>query len=179
MKIIKTIAMLILLNSCNGQNKNNEKIDKMENNKISEYNIFKEGEMNINYSDFINNNSKKIESEIKRFGYKEPSRDIFIDKIKYFFNWDISKYSNVVVLQNGLQPEIVVQDNKLIYVEGEEKEIDGETLWNYNEFIFNDSRNAFTWLKLRRPDLLIELVKTYGFDKDNEVLNFVFFKNRF
>lgn len=182
MKIIKTIAMLILLNSCNGQNKNNEKIDKMENNKISEYNIFKEGEVNTNYSDFINNNKEKIKSEIKRFGYKEPSRDIFIDKIKYFYNWDISNYTNVVVLQNSLQPEIVVQDKKLIFVEGEESEIDGEVLWNYNEFIFNNKKNALSWLKLRRPDLLVELVKIYGFDKDNEVLKFVFqkidFKNK-
>lgn len=182
MKIIKTVAMLILLNSCNGQNKNNEKIDKMENNKISEYNIFKEGEMNTNYSDFINKNNKKIESEIKKFGYKEPSRDIFIDKIKYFYNWDVSNYTNVVVLQNSLQPEIVVQDKKLIFVEGEENEIDGEVLWNYNEFIFNNKKNALSWLKLRRPDLLVELVKIYGFDKDNEVLKFVFqkidFKNK-
>lgn len=149
MKIIKTVAMLILLNSCNGQNKNNEKIDKMENNKISEYNIFKEGEMNTNYSDFINKNNKKIESEIKKFGYKEPSRDIFIDKIKYFYNWDVSNYTNVVVLQNSLQPEIVVQDKKLIFVEGEENEIDGEVLWNYNEFIFNNKKKRFVLVEIK------------------------------
>ncbi len=183
MKLIKTLAILILLNSCNGQNKKKQSMDNVNNEvKTSVNNKFHEGEMNIDYDDFIKKNITKIESEINRFGYKKPNQKLFIEKIFYFFNWDINKYSNVIALQNSLQPEIVIKDSNLIFVEGEANEIDGETLYNYNEFIFNNNKNAFMWLKVKRPDLLIGLVKVYGYDKDDEVLKFVFkkidFKNK-
>ena len=188
MKILTLLAILYLLTSCNGQNnkekKNQEKtIEQTATGKNSPYNVFHEGEMKIDFVDFINTNKDKIQAELNKKGYKKPSETVFESKIKMFYNWDIKEYSNVSALQQSMLSEIAVKDLGIVFVEGSDTEIEADLLYNYNQFIFYNERVALTWLKAKRPDLLHLLVKSYGFTKDDEILKFVFdivnFKNSF
>ncbi|POR24209.1 hypothetical protein BWK58_08340 [Flavobacterium columnare] len=163
--------------SCKDNNNNNDMVEKDNNQKI-EYrnNTFKDGEMQVNFEEFINKNASLIEEKIIKRGFIKPNLKFFIERIKVVYGWDIEKYRNVIVLQKDLMPEIVIKDKCLIYVEGENEEIEGELLFHYNQFIINNNSVSFNWLKNHRPDLLISLVKNFDYIGDDEVLEFVFKK---
>lgn len=188
MKILNLLAILFLLTSCNGQNnkeknKQEKTMEQTATGKNSPYNVFHEGEMNIDFVDFINTNKEKIQAELNKKGYKKPSETVFESKIKAFYNWDIKEYSNIIALQQSMLSEIAVKDLGIVFVEGSNTEIEADLLYNYNQFIFYNDKAALTWIKAKRPDLLQLLVKSYGFTKDDEILKFVFdkvnFKNSF
>ena len=147
MKILNLLAILFLLTSCNGQNnkeKNNKEktIEQTATGKNSPYNVFHEGEMNIDFVDFINTNKEKIQAELNKKGYKKPSETVFESKIKAFYNWDIKEYSNIIALQQSMLSEIAVKDLGIVFVEGSNTEIEADLLYNYNQFIFyNDKFN--------------------------------------
>lgn len=184
MKALQLIALLFLLTSCNGQSKNEPKTQKQNmatastgNN--SPYNIFQEGEMKRDFVEFINNNRGKIETALSSKGYKKPSSEMFREKVLYFYNWDVNNYSNVIVMQPDLMPEIAIKDLGIVFVEGNSEEVDANLLYHYNQFIFNNDKASLTWLKAKQPELLASLVKNYGFTKNDEVLKAVFEKTRF
>ncbi|MFK7050394.1 Bacterial SH3 domain protein [Flavobacterium columnare] len=178
MQIIKFLPLLIILNSCNNQTKKENQMESSQNKEkiTSPYNQFSEGEMQINYDTFIKDNIDKITTEINNKGYKIPDKELFNEKTKFFYNIDIENYTNVIALQKSLISEVIIQDKKIIYIEGEQEEFDGNLLYNYNNFIIYDNKISFEWLKNNRSDLLSTLVKTYGFDKNDDVLKFVFNK---
>ena len=154
------------------------------NREIAPYNVYKDGELEVNYDEVISKNKNQIKKQFQKYNYQYPSLSLFIEKIKYYYTFDINKYKNTtVVLDQSLSPVIAVKDLPALYVDNLLGEVDGLTLLNYNQFIFYDSKTALIWLKKERPDLIIDLVKTFGFDKDDNILKFVFsnidFKNKF
>lgn len=188
MKALPLTAILFLLMSCNGQSKS-ETETKKENitttitGKNSAYNVFQEGEMKRDFAALINKNKQKIETALASTNYKKPSAEVFREKLIYFFNWDVKDYSNIITMQADLLPEIAVKDLGIVFIEGDIDEIDAHLLYHYNQFIFADDKASLTWLKAKQPELLVRLVKNYGFTKNDDVLQFVFqkvnFKNSF
>ncbi|WP_129747320.1 SH3 domain-containing protein [Flavobacterium anhuiense] len=174
-----SISLIILSASCNGQHEKNKKMNRQTNEKISSFNIFNDGGMNINFEKFITDNKERIRSEVNKYGYKVPDTNTFYDKIKFYYNWDIKDYTNIIVLENDMFP-VVIKDYNLIYVENSDgEEIDGQLISNYNKFIFYDDNPALAWLKLRHPYLLDDLVSVYGFTENNDILKFVFSRTNF
>lgn len=184
--IFLTLTILFFFYSCKGQkNKIYNKNTMITNNReIAPYNVYKDGELEVNYDEVISKNKNQIKKQFQKYNYQYPSLSLFIEKIKYYYTFDINKYKNTtVVLDQSLSPVIAVKDLPALYVDNLLGEVDGLTLLNYNQFIFYDSKTALIWLKKERPDLIIDLVKTFGFDKDDNILKFVFsnidFKNKF
>jgi hypothetical protein len=175
-----SISLIILSASCNGQHEKNQKMNRQIKEKISSFNIFNDGGMNINFEKFIIDNKERIRSEVNKYGYKVPATTTFYDKIKFYYNWDIKDYTNVIVLENDMFPVVVIKDYNLIYIENADgKEIDGQLISYYNKFIFYDDKPSLTWLKLRHPYLLDDLVFVYGFTENNDILKFVFSRSNF
>lgn len=172
----KTLILLIitaLFLSCNSQTKNsNTAITSLK----PPYNQFKEGEVEVNFGAFMADKKEKIKTSIANFNYQYPSDNDFNTKVKQFFNLDISTFdSDVVVLQHSLMPEIALKDLKLVYVDYDSViPINGALLFNYNNYLFYNSKTSFEWLKSRQPYLLKELVISYGYIKDEDLLDFVF-----
>lgn len=187
MKLI-LIPILLCMFYCNNKQDNsmkreiekNKKLNNKTDKKVSPFNTFNDGGMNINFEDFINENKIKIKTEINKYNYKIPENNIFEEKIKFYFNWDIQDYTNVIVLENSMFPVIVVKDYNLIYLEDDNgEEINGQLISNYNKLIFYDDKASLTWLKFQYPYLLDSLVKTYGFSKNDDILKFVFNRTNF
>lgn len=183
---ITLIIISCTLVSCKGQKdqNNNKSTMNMNNKENAPYNIYKDGELEINYDKLIIKNKEQIENEFNKFNYQYPSLNLFIEKIKYYYGVNIDKYKeNIVVLDQSLSPVIAIKNLPALYVEDIKGDIDGLTLLHYNQFIFCDNKSSLEWLKKERPDLIIELVKTFGFDKNNTILKYAFsntnFRNKF
>lgn len=186
MKYIFLTLTIFFFYSCKGQkdkidNKNTMNTNNREN---APYNVYKDGKLEVNYDEVITKNKNQIKKEFQKYNYQYPSLSLFIEKIKYYYSFDINKYEDTtVVLDQSLSPVIAIKDLPALYIDNLEGEVGGLTLLNYNQFIFYDSKTALLWLKKERPDLIIDLVKTFGFDKDDNILKFVFgnvdFKNKF
>ncbi len=174
---MKNTALLILITaffvSCNSQTKNN---NTMNTGLKPPYNTFKEGEVQVNFEVIMADKKEKIKTAVDPFKYKYPNETAFNTKIEQVFNLDISAYStDIIVLQHSLMPEIAIKDLKLVYVDYDSViPINGELLFNYNDYLFYTTKTSFEWLKRRQPYLLKELVISYGYIKDQDLLKFVF-----
>lgn len=172
---MKKIAILLMITaflvSCNPQTKNTKSKGLKP-----PYNEFKEGEVALNFEALTTDKKEELKTSMDSFDYKYPSETDFNTIVKQIFNLDISVYNhNIIVLQHSLMPEIAIKDLKLVYVEYDSDiSINGEFLFNYNNYLFYNSKTSFDWLRNRQPSILKELVISYGYIKDEDLLDFVF-----
>ena len=174
---MKKTLLLILITafflSCNSQTKDSENAITSLN---PPYNEFKEGEVEVNFQELMADKKDEIKTSVDHFKYNYPSETVFNTKVEEFFNLDLSAYdTDIIALRHSLMPEIAIKSLKLIYVDYDsDNPINGELLFNYNEYLFYHTKSSFEWLKKRHSYLLKELVTAYGYSKDQDLLEFVF-----
>jgi len=177
-KYILVILSIVLFTNCNSQTKENTVMKK---NLTPPFNQINEGELNINFDTLMASEVGKIKTAIDLYNYNYPDPTLFKNKIKDYFNFDLDAYgNNIVVLQYSLTPEIAIKELNVIYVEYDGAiEINGELLYNYNNYLMYNDSSSFKWLKQNQPYLLKQLITSYGYTKDKDVLKFVFHSTDF
>ncbi len=138
----------------------------------------------------INNEGKefnkmdKYKEVLVNNGFIFPSKKLFIEKNNYFFNLiDVNVDKDIELIPKGsLQdettffPVAICENEKFIYWDQDEEWSD-LSFYNLNNYIFYNDRNAFNYLKLHESNgYLIYLVQLFGFEKDKELLEYIFNK---
>ncbi len=116
---------------------------------------------------------------LDNYKFKFPDSTKFSQRIKKVYGWDIQSYLNpVIVLRRNMFPEIAIKTDRFILFQTPDSdkkfEIEDENLFYYNQYIFNNDRSAFNLLKIKDPYLLKDLVISYGYSEDKELVKFVF-----
>ncbi len=174
-KILSILIINLMLFSCNGQN--NKEIN--NNMKQAPYNISEEGEgLKFNYDSLSSKLIEHGKKSLKNMNFKFPSNQVFHEKIKEIYNWDINEYSNKnIALNNSMFPYIAIKDEN--YILFQDSDIDSEflvdqiDLYHYNNYIFNDNRASYNILRAKNSILLKDLVVLFGYNKDIELTKYV------
>ena len=137
--------------------------------KIEDYTIFKDGEVNINFRRYIQRMMPQIDAELEKYNYKKPSEEHYKQVIKYFINKDLLP-QNIVVLNDDLKPFIAIQDKGIIYKEGDEVDVDGLMLFHFNQYLFHKDLKSLEWLKDNYADLLGSFIIFFDVYRDKTLL---------
>ena len=145
--------------------------------KIEDYTIFKDGEVNINFRKYIQEIMPQIVAELEKYNYKKPTEEHYKKVIHSFINKDLLP-QNIVVLNDVLNPYIAIQDKGIIYIEdGNEAKMVGLLLFHFNQYLFYKDLKSLEWLKDNYEDILSDFVVTFGVYRDKTLLKWYLDEN--
>lgn len=188
MKIVLTYSIItsFFITSCNGQDEKKEnkqtKFSQMDSLKNAPYNISDEGDgIKFNYDTLSPKYITLATKSLKDKTFKFPDNTNFENTIKEVFEFDIAQYKNkIVVIKPSKFPNIAVKEYNFILLEDPEYDdtegINSDLLFFYNNYLFNNDRDSYNYLKLNQPILLKDLVISFGYNKDKELVRFAFEK---
>ena len=176
-KCIVIVFSLILLIGCN----NKKKISGID--KIVNQEVYKTNANQITEPE----NMEDFEKILKNNGFKFPADELFSKKLKEFFGVDIKDYLGKEFIELKIKkeyteasesfPEALI-DKKFIYWYLDQG-WDELAFVNMNKYIFYDDKAAYTYLKANSGNgYLINLVQYYGYDKDSQLIDYLFKKNK-
>ena len=137
--------------------------------KIEDYTIFKDGEVYINFREYIQRMMPQIAAELEKYSYKKPTEEHYKQVIHSFINKELLP-QNIVVLNDALSPFIAIQDKGLIYTDGYEAKIDGLMLFHFNQYLFYKDLKSLEWLKDNYEEMLSIFVVIFGIYRDKTLL---------
>ncbi|WP_395076282.1 SH3 domain-containing protein [Flavobacterium sp.] len=134
-----------------------------------------------------NEDMNKYEQILKNNGFKFPNDELYNNKIKEVFGLDIKDYAGKdfveIKIKKQLEqesdnfPEAIVNKKFIFWYPDEGW--DDLAFVNLNKYIFYNDQAAFTYLKANDGNgYLIYLVQYFGYDKDIQLLNYLFKKNK-
>ena len=183
-KTVAIITLSIIFISCKEKieekNKNSQNIEKMNDLKNAPYNISELGDgLKYNYDTLSLEYINKVKTSLINRNFKFLEKQKFQEKILEVFNFNIDDYeNNIIVLRPAIFTEIVIKDQKFILVEDPETDdsenINSDLEYHYNSYILYNDKISFNWLKFNEKELLKDLVVEYGYNKDKELLKFIF-----
>lgn len=188
MKIVLTYSIItsFFITSCNGQDEKIEnkqtKFSQMDSLKNAPYNISEEGDgIKFNYDTLSPKYIILATKSLKDKNFKFPNKTNFENTIKEVFEFDIAQYKNkIVVIKPSKFPNIAIKEDNFILIEDPEYDdiegINSDLLFFYNNYLFNNDRNSYNYLKLNQSILLKDLVISFGYNKDKELVRFAFEK---
>ncbi len=183
-KSIVIITLLIISISCKEKleedKKNIKKIENMDNLNNAPYNTSELGDgLKYNYDtlslDYIN----KVKTSLTNRNFKFLDKEQFREKILEVFNFNIDDYkNNIIVLRPAMFTEIAIKNQNFILIEDSETDdresINSDLEYYYNSYVFHNDKISFNWLKFNEKEVLNNLVIEYGYNKDKELVKFVF-----
>ena len=164
------LATTLFITSCNGQ-------DSL---KTAPYNISKEGDgITFNYDTLSVEYIALANKSLIDRSYKFTTDKTFETRIKDIFEFDITQYKNkIVVLKPSMFPNIAIKEKNFVLIEDPDfdskEKINTDLLFYYNNYLFNNDRVAYNYLKLNQSILLKDLVRLFGYNKDKELVKFAF-----
>ena len=123
---------------------------------------------------FKNGNTvERAKQEKAMDGRRFVKQDYFWNRLIYVPNYNyIVTYPtiNMAVNIKGLPDETVDESNRKTIKHGKLYfNFNDSIFFNENNFIFHDSKAAFSWLKKNDTEFLIYLLRDYGYDKNEEI----------
>ena len=144
--------------------------------KIEDYTIFKDGEVYINFREYIQRMMPQIAAELEKYSYKKPTEEHYKQVIHSFINKELLP-QNIVVLNDALSPFIAIQDKGIIYTDGYEAKIDGLMLFHFNQYLFYKDLKSLEWLKDNYEEMLSIFVVIFGIYRDKTLLKWYLDEN--
>ncbi|WP_175549588.1 SH3 domain-containing protein [Chryseobacterium polytrichastri] len=144
------------------------------------YNIVNEGDgKKFNYDSLSTHIITQGLKSLQQFNYKFPEKEVFNSRIKDVFSIDVTKYKNdIVALRISDFPEIAIKNQNYILIQDSDSDnefyINQNILYYYNKYIFNKDNLSLNLLKMQAPYLIKDLVVHYGYNKDKDLMKFVF-----
>lgn len=172
------LLILIVLSSCKGQidNKNNKKMEDQ-----------------LLYS--FDTNQMSFLVDIYDYSYeklekcrKNVSKQTFQEKVKEIYNIDFDeiKYNDIYVNEASEHSDEILVNQRMIFInelpniesKNEITESYLELLCNYNDMIFSNDIKSTNFIKANNPNLLIDLIRIYGYSANKDWLKFAFNKSK-
>lgn len=159
--IIKMLFITLLVQSCNGQ---------------KETSNMKTDTLNYKNSDYIL--SYKIILDSIKNCFEAPNDSAFKNRVLEVYGTDIDKsnYTDVELTMKDYGELALKNYNYIIpYIMDVPNNEDAtKKICNYNKMIFNNDGAATNWIKSKHSDLIIEIVKEYGYTENKNWLQFAF-----
>ncbi|WP_313377128.1 SH3 domain-containing protein [Chishuiella sp.] len=149
--------------------------------KKAPYNITDEGDgTKSSYDDLSSEIIKKGKKILEHRKFKFPNNLLFSETINKIYNLNINEYeNNIIALRpTSIFPEVAIRGNNYILIQDADSNdddfISSDLLFWYNSFVFYKDEISYKFLKMKYPYVLKDLVIEYGYNKDKDLVKFVF-----
>ena len=170
--------ILMILSSCDNKKNKVSNMDDIENQEVNKINVNQSTEPE---------SMEDLEIILKNNGFKFPNDDLFSKKLKEFFDVDKKDYVGKDFIEIKIEKEYVESSesfpeaiiNKKFINWYPDEGWDELAFVNMNKYIFYNDQAAFTYLRANSSSgYLISLVQYFGYDKDNQLIDYLFKKTK-
>ena len=170
--------ILMILSSCDNKKNKVSNMDDKDNQEVNKINVNQSTEPE---------SMEDLEIILKNNGFKFPNDDLFSKKLKEFFDVDKKDYVGKDFIEIKIEKEYVESSesfpeaiiNKKFINWYPDEGWDELAFVNMNKYIFYNDQAAFTYLRANSSSgYLISLVQYFGYDKDNQLIDYLFKKTK-